>query len=354
MKTFLNNWCLLPTPMGEFRIYDLGDENVRLVCMGDLDDQLAEPLLRMHSSCLASEVFGASDCDCADQLREAMKLIASEGSGLIVHLHQEGRGQGLSRKIKAVSQMQRNGLDTVEAFKALGLEQDNRSYEAAIRLLRYLGVNKVRLISNNPAKMNYLQQQGIAVKMINTNPKVRPENASYLKTKKLKLGHRLSLETEEQDSGPIWFYHSDQAWGELSNLSRHAVFLLGRIWPTVEHFYQAQKFAGTSYEEVIRCCSTAISAKSRATELKEEHQRQDWPAMKEQVMLKALRAKFEQHPDLKSRLLRTGDRILAEHTKNDTYWGDGGDGTGLNRLGYLLMQVRTELRQFALNQSPPN
>ena len=85
----LDNWCILPTPMGDFRMYDTGDEALRVICLGNLRDQGRQPLLRLHSSCLASEVFGAMDCDCADQLRESMKRIAREGRGLIIHLHQE-------------------------------------------------------------------------------------------------------------------------------------------------------------------------------------------------------------------------------------------------------------------------
>ena len=347
MNTALENWCALPTPMGDFRMYDSGDERVRVVCLGDLEEQGPEPLLRMHSSCLASEVFGAVDCDCADQLREAMKLIATEGRGLVVHLHQEGRGQGLSQKIRAIGRMQRDGLDTVEAFDALGLEQDTRSYDAAVRLLHRLGISSVRLISNNPRKVGYLQQHGVLVTMVNTHPTVRPENAEYLRTKKAKLGHQLPLEAEGRLNGTIRFYHSDQPWGELSNLSRHAIFVGGRVWATVEHFYQAQKFVDTPHEESIRCCQTPMLAKTRANTLAEEHRRQDWPTVKEAVMLEGLRAKFGQHPDLAERLLRSGDRALVEHTRNDAYWGDSGDGTGKNRLGHLLMQVRAEVQERA-------
>lgn len=347
MNAVLDSWCALPTPHGEFRMYDSGDEHVRVVCLGDLGAQGVDPLLRVHSSCLASEVFGALDCDCADQLREAMKLLASEGCGLIVHLHQEGRGQGLSQKIRAIHRMQRDGLDTVDAFHALGLEQDTRSYDAAVRLLHHLGITSVRLISNNPRKVHYLQQHGLRVTMVNTHPTIRAENAAYLRTKKAKLGHQLPLEGDEQPRGPVRFYHSDQPWGELSNFSRHAVFLDGRVWPTVEHFYQAQKFAGTPHEEAVRRCPTPMLAKERARELTVEHRRQDWPVVKEQVMLDGLRSKFRQHPDLRERRLLTGEQLLVEHTKSDDYWGDGGNGTGKNRLGQLLMQVRTELRSAA-------
>ncbi|NKC15514.1 MAG: DUF1768 domain-containing protein [Gammaproteobacteria bacterium] len=183
--------------------------------------------------------------------------------------------------------------------------------------------------------------------MVNTHPTVRPENADYLKTKKAKLGHQLSLEPGDRLNGAIRFHHSDQPWGELSNFSRHAVFQRGRIWPTVEHFYQAQKFVGTPHEEAIRRCQTPMLAKATATDLTQEHCREDWGSVKETVMIEGLRAKFEQHPDLRERLLGSGDRRLVEHTRNDDYWGDGGSGTGKNRLGHLLMRVRTELRQRA-------
>lgn len=350
----IDRWCVLPTLMGEFRMYDMGDEHIRVVSFGALEDQGAEPLLRVHSSCIASEVFGALDCDCADQLRESMKLIATEGRGLVVHLHQEGRGHGLSQKIGAVRRMQQEGLDTVEAFDALGLEQDTRSYDAAARLLDHLGTTSVRLISNNPRKMRYLEQHGVRVTMVNTHPAVRPENAEYLKTKNAKLGHRLPLESDSHFNSTILFYHSDQPWGELSNFSQHAVFISGRVWPTVEHFYQAQKFVGTPHEEAIRCCKTPTLAKERATALTRDHRRQDWPAVKEEVMLEGLRAKFGQHPNLAERLLRSGEQLLVEHTRSDAYWGDGEDGKGKNRLGHLLMQVRAELQRMAKDEQSSN
>ncbi|MCA9546333.1 MAG: NADAR family protein [Myxococcales bacterium] len=183
--------------------------------------------------------------------------------------------------------------------------------------------------------------------MVNTHPNVRPENADYLQTKNAKLGHRLPLEADVREGGPIRFYHSDQPWGELSNFSRHAVFIADRVWPTVEHYYQAQKFAGTVHEETIRRCATPTQAKREATALQAERTRGDWAEVKEAVMLRGLRAKFLQHPDLAQRLLSSGARRLVEHTSNDAYWGDAGDGTGQNRLGHLLMQVRAELGALA-------
>lgn len=338
-----SEWCLLPTPLGEFRMYDTGDEHVRVVCLGDLREQGAQPLVRIHSSCLASEVFAARDCDCADQLRESMKLIAAAGSGIIVHLHQEGRGHGLSLKIRAVAQMQRDGLDTVAAFDALGLEQDVRRYDAAARVLKALGIGVVRLITNNPRKLRFLESVGIRAERVSTHPMVRPENREYLTAKRSRLGHLLSLDADDGAASPIQFYHSDQPWGALSNLSAHAIFVRDRIWATVEHFYQAQKFQGTPSEEAIRRCETPLLAKRRSRELESVHARVDWSCVKEQVMLDGLRAKFQQHPDLGALLVGTGIRQLVEHTSNDAYWGDAGDGSGMNRLGHLLMRVRAEL-----------
>jgi GTP cyclohydrolase II len=338
-----DNWCCLPTPMGEFRMYDAGSEDVHLVCFGDIREQGERPLLRMHSSCLASEVFDAMDCDCADQLRESMKLIANEGRGLIIHLHQEGRGQGLSKKIRAVGIMQREGLDTVQSFEALGLEQDPRRYDPALEVLHGLGIDSVRLISNNPRKARFLEQGGIRVERVPTHPTIRAENIDYLRSKQRRLDHSFVLEPDVPGPRDIRFYHSDQPYGELSNFSRHAIFLDGRIWPTTEHYYQAQKFAGTEREEQIRIAPTPTLAKGLARDWKRSR-RKPWAEEKEQHMLAALRAKFTQHPDLSAMLLATGDRKLVEHTEHDPYWGDGVDGHGRNRLGVLLMQVRDELR----------
>jgi GTP cyclohydrolase II len=342
-----DNWCILPTSMGEFRMYDTGDEGVRVICRGDLKDQGIEPLLRVHSSCLASEVFGSLDCDCADQLREAMKRIAAEDRGLIIHLNQEGRGQGLSQKIRAIRKMQIDGLDTAEAFEAMGIEQDIRCYADAVQVMRKASIDSVRLITNNPRKVKYLTHKGIRVSMVNTHPTIRPENTKYLQTKNSKLGHLLPLDASSGTSLAIHFYHSDQPWGEFSNFSQHAIFCHGRIWPTVEHFYQAQKFVGTRYEEDIRLCKTPTLAKKRASDLINLISQKDWSAVRENVMLKGLRVKFNQHPDLRQKLLASGTRQIIEHTEHDEYWGDAKNGSGQNRLGHLLMRIRAELRQEA-------
>jgi GTP cyclohydrolase II len=342
MKLQFDNWCHLPTQMGNFRMYDTACDDISVISMGDINSQGEQPLFRVHSSCRASEVFGALDCDCSDQLMETMKSIASEGKGIIVYQQQEGRGHGLSLKIKAVHTMETMQVDTADSFKELGLEQDIRSYSDAVSLLKELNINTVRLISNNPRKQKYLNQYGIETIMVNTHPNIRPENQDYLYSKNLKLGHKLPLDSKLNASEPIFFYHSDQPWGELSNFSRHAVFIDDLIWQTTEHYYQAQKFISKHDQELIRCASTPMLAKSKADEMPHLAKRTDWKTIKESIMLKALRAKFSQHPNLHEKLLSSGNRKLVELTINDSYWGDPGDGTGQNRLGQLLMQIRKE------------
>ena len=141
----------------------------------------------------------------------------------------------------------------------------------------------------------------------------------------------------------INFYSTNDEYGCFSNFSRHTVFLKGKKWPTSEHYFQAQKFADTEHEEQVRLCKTAREAadlgRSRKLPL-----RKDWESVKDQIMLEAVRAKFTQHEELKAILLGTGDAKIVEHTERDSYWGDGGDGSGNNRLGQILMQVREELR----------
>jgi N-glycosidase YbiA len=141
----------------------------------------------------------------------------------------------------------------------------------------------------------------------------------------------------------IQFYRLKDPYGEFSNFSPHPIKLKGKTWPTSEHYFQAQKFAGTHHEEEVRQTKSPMIAarlgRSRARPL-----RQDWEAVKDDIMREALQAKFTQHADLRELLLQTGDAPLIEHTANDRYWGDGGNGTGRNRLGQLLMELREELK----------
>lgn len=145
-------------------------------------------------------------------------------------------------------------------------------------------------------------------------------------------------------SAPIRFYYVNKPYGFFSNFSNHPLDLKGKRWPTSEHYYQAQKFAGTPHEEEIRLAPSPKVAADKGRE-RNRPLRTDWEAVKDDVMREALLAKFTQHPDLKSRLLATGDAKLTEHTARDRYWGDGGDGFGLNRLGELLMELRDKLQR---------
>jgi len=139
-------------------------------------------------------------------------------------------------------------------------------------------------------------------------------------------------------------------YGVFSNFAKYPIKLKGKIWPTTEHYFQAQKFADTPHEESMRQVKTAAEV-AKAGRDRSLPLRQDWEAVKEQVMTEALLAKFTQHPQLKKVLLDTKNAVLVEHTSNDKYWADGGDGTGLNRLGHLLMQLRTTLREDAEQKS---
>jgi N-glycosidase YbiA len=142
----------------------------------------------------------------------------------------------------------------------------------------------------------------------------------------------------------IDFYGTRDAYGEFSNFAKYRIWLKEKYWPTSEHYFQAQKFAGAPDEEEVRNAATAMLAARMG---RERHRplRADWNEVKEAVMLEALRAKFTQHNDLRALLVGTGDAQLVEHTANDAYWGDGGDDSGKNRLGELLMQLRIELRE---------
>jgi ribA/ribD-fused uncharacterized protein len=140
----------------------------------------------------------------------------------------------------------------------------------------------------------------------------------------------------------ILFYRVVDPYGGFSNFSPHPVELKGRTWPTSEHYFQAQKFAGTEHEEAVRLAKSPMVA-ARMGRSRERPLRPDWEIVKDDIMREILREKFAQHLELRALLLSTGDAQLIEHTANDRYWADGGDGRGKNRLGELLMELRREL-----------
>ena len=141
----------------------------------------------------------------------------------------------------------------------------------------------------------------------------------------------------------INFYGARDEFGEFSNFARFPIQLNGQLWPTSEHYFQAMKFANASYRMQIKSAATPMLSATLGRTRKQPL-RADWESVKDSVMFDAVLAKFSQHDNLGTLLLSTGDATLVEHTANDAYWGDGGDGSGKNRLGQILMQVRDQLR----------
>lgn len=199
----------LPTHYGEFKLigYEVahqGEQPIALV-KGDLSSVEA-PLVRMHSSCFTGDVLESLRCDCGDQLHLSMARIAEEGTGAIVYLPQEGRGIGLMEKIKAYA-LQDEGLDTVDANLALGHRADTRDYGIGIQIIKDLGLSKVRLLTNNPKKVDAFIFYGYQLEVVDQIPLTgpcRPEILNYLATKRDKMQHLLPA-----DLGPR-LVHSDR------------------------------------------------------------------------------------------------------------------------------------------------
>ena len=184
----------LPTKYGNFLIHGFqnvkSDEHHVALTMGEVAD--GKPVLtRVHSECLTGDVLGSAKCDCGDQFDAAMKAIAAEGRGCMVYLRQEGRGIGLINKLKAYA-LQDQGLDTVEANLALGFPADMRDYTVGAEMLEYLGVRKLRLLTNNPEKIHGLEKFGIdIVERVPIETPHKSASNSYMHTKKEKMGHIL-------------------------------------------------------------------------------------------------------------------------------------------------------------------
>ena len=189
----------LPTDFGVFDLIGCERTNMAkreretalVMTLGNLRNRT--PLLRIHSQCLTGEVLGSLRCDCRGQLELAMSAIADEGSGLVIYEYQEGRGIGLMAKLRAYA-LQDRGLDTIEANEALGFDADYRDFSLAVAVLHELNIRQVRLMSNNPQKIEALTKGGIEViELIACEAPPSPYALSYLRTKKKRMGHSLTL-----------------------------------------------------------------------------------------------------------------------------------------------------------------
>ncbi len=191
--------CSLPTPWAQFTLHafvehSTGKEHLAMT-LGDLSTGDA-PLARIHSECLTGDVMFSQRCDCGAQLESALRRIADEGRGILLYLRQEGRGIGLVNKIRAY-RLQEAGADTVEANLQLGFHADARNYELVLPMLEQFGIEAVRLMTNNPRKIDALGKLGIKVAervplLVNRNV----YNDNYLNTKQAKLGHMMAPVTE--------------------------------------------------------------------------------------------------------------------------------------------------------------
>jgi len=186
----------IPTDEAEFHLYlyhnNSDDKEHLALVLGDVSNK-SDVLVRVHSECFTGDVLGSRRCDCGEQLHFAMQQIAAEGQGVLLYLRQEGRGIGLLEKLRAYN-LQDQGYDTVEANLMLGHQADERDYTVAARILEDLGARSLRLITNNPDKIDTLRALGIAIsERVPVEPTVYAENASYLFTKLTRMNHLFNL-----------------------------------------------------------------------------------------------------------------------------------------------------------------
>jgi 3,4-dihydroxy 2-butanone 4-phosphate synthase/GTP cyclohydrolase II len=186
----------IPTAEAEFQLYlyhnNHDDKEHLALVLGDVHG-LTDVLVRVHSECFTGDVLGSRRCDCGEQLHNALLRIAEAGQGVLVYLRQEGRGIGLLDKLRAYN-LQDEGYDTVDANLVLGHQADERDYTVAARILEDLGVGSVRLLTNNPGKIDHLRQLAVEVtERVPSEATIYAENANYLLTKVTRMNHLLNL-----------------------------------------------------------------------------------------------------------------------------------------------------------------
>ena len=215
----------IPTHAGEFQLcvytnHRDAKEHLALV-LGDVAGK-DDVLVRVHSECFTGDVLGSLRCDCGEQLHLAMQTIALQGEGVILYLRQEGRGIGLAEKLRAYN-LQDQGYDTVEANLLLGHQADEREYSMAAHMLDDLGVRSIHLLTNNPSKIERLQELGVQVNgRVPVEPTVHPDNAYYLLTKVQRMDHLLNLgvissrrrspKTAPSSKITVWWYRIASGW----------------------------------------------------------------------------------------------------------------------------------------------
>lgn len=286
-------------------------------------------LVRIHSECHFGDVFRAKNCDCRAQLDFAESEIIKAGRGIIIYMDgHEGRGAGIVNKVKALHVQQSTGLSTAKAYETLELPMDKRRYGAAVEIIKYFGLTAITLLTNNPAKIKPFEKAGIKVERRSCWVGENQHNRSYLNSKTEEMGHI---------EDPVYFGDPKHP---LANFHAARIEIGDRVYDSIEHYYQAQKFIEhADIYEIVATAPTAQEAKDRSR----EHQslvRSDWGAVKEEVMYRASVAKFTQHEDLRVILLATGSRPLIEDSPDDPYWGITPDGKGLNRMGVMLASAR--------------
>jgi GTP cyclohydrolase II len=181
----------VPTEYGDMRVivyHEAGTHHEHAaIVYGEVQGKDAV-LVRVHSECFTGEVLHSLKCDCREQLDYALRAIVAEGAGAVVYLRQEGRGIGLGNKIRAYA-LQKEGADTVDANRMLGFEDDLRAYHAASAMFRDMGIHSLRLLTNNPAKVDALRNEGLSVERVPVNVELGDHNKDYIHTKRQRMGH---------------------------------------------------------------------------------------------------------------------------------------------------------------------
>lgn len=386
----------LPTKYGLFHLF-LYHDNI----INDKKDHIAlvrgnvinkrNVLTRIHSECLTGDVFDSMRCDCAEQLHHALQAISKSKEGILLYLRQEGRGIGLINKILAYK-LQDEGLNTITANKALGLPVDSRDYSLAIAILEDLKIKSIKLLTNNPKKIEIFKSSKIpCVKRVPIEIEANPHNIDYLHIKRNELGHLLKL--DEHKSGKaaqpdlenlklIYFFDDTLPNFDLSNFSGKGNYSnqYGDKGTYSEITYQACKFAYLQNKKVSRVLKNKYYAQVNTPEQAYEFMKKKWPELdhksinsaikqstwlsinshnitnKELDMLYCLLDKFDagKNPSLHRKLLkivRNQEVILVEANPDDSYWGYKNiskSRLGTNRLGLMLTAIANVTA--ALNQ----